>query len=159
MKVLLIAGYFPPEIGAGTYLPYEMGQTLVEWGHEVTVVTGFPQYNVAVVPKQYRGRMLMREEMAGMTVLRARAPIGYGKRKISRGLYHFVAPAVLAVRALGVKRPDVVFTWTPPLPLGTAACLVARRFGVPCVVNVQDLFPQMRHRPGSAPQPHPHSSL
>ena len=76
-----------------------------------------------------------------MTILRARsAP--YGKGMLSRGLFHFLTPSILALRALFQQPPNVVYTFTPPLPMGLVAWCVASRFGVPCVVHVQDLFPQ-----------------
>jgi colanic acid biosynthesis glycosyl transferase WcaI len=142
MRVLLLSSYFQPEVGGGIYLASELGQTLVKLGHEVTVVTGFPQYKVPVMPETYRGRFLMREETDGMAVFRVRMPVRYGTGGISRGLFHMISPLVLAIRGLMVKRPDVIYAWTPPLPLGVAAYVVARRFRIPFVVNVQDLFPQ-----------------
>ncbi len=142
MRILLLVNYFPPEIGSGPHLPFELGETLVQRGHQVTVVTGFPRYNVPVLPERYRGRVFYREEMGGVTVLRMRAPIPYGKSKIARGLFHMLSPPVLTLRALPIARPDVVYTITPPLTSGIAARTVARRHRVPCVVNVQDLFPQ-----------------
>jgi glycosyltransferase involved in cell wall biosynthesis len=41
-----------------------------------------------------------------------------------------------------LKKPDIIYTQTPPLVMGLAALFVAKRFSIPCVVNVQDLFPQ-----------------
>ena len=141
LKVLMLVNYFPPEIGSGPHLPFELGETLVQRGCQVTVMTGFPQYNLPVMPEKYRGKLFYREEMGGMTILRARsAP--YGKGRVSRGLFHFLAPSTLALRALFQEPPDVVYTFTPPLPMGLVARCVASHFGVPCVVHVQDLFPQ-----------------
>jgi len=141
LKVLMLVNYFPPEIGSGPHLPFELGETLVQRGCQVTVMTGFPQYNLPVIPQKYRGKLFYREELGGMTILRARsAP--YGKGRLSRGLFHFLAPSTLATRAIFQKPPDIVYTCTPPLPMGIVARCVASRFGVPCIVHVQDLFPQ-----------------
>jgi glycosyltransferase involved in cell wall biosynthesis len=55
---------------------------------------------------------------------------------------------------MAAEKPDLVFTWTPPILMGIVARFAAWRFRVPCVVNVQDLFPQalidlgvLRNRP------------
>jgi colanic acid biosynthesis glycosyl transferase WcaI len=40
-------------------------------------------------------------------------------------------------------RPDVVLAMSPPLTLGMAASAVARRYGVPWVFNIQDVFPDV----------------
>ena len=142
MRVLILAYYFPPEVGSGPHLPFELGESLVRLGHEVTVVTSFPRYHVPAMPARYRRRLWCRETMGGMTVLRINAPNAYAKARVFRGIAQQFAPWMLALRALPVQRPDIVWTMTPPLVLGLTARLVAGRFRVPCVVNVQDLFPQ-----------------
>jgi colanic acid biosynthesis glycosyl transferase WcaI len=142
MNILYITNYFPPEVGAGPRLPFEMGQWLVNAGHNVTVITNFPRYNLPVMPKQYRGRLFYKEEMGGMQVVRINAPNFYGMSKWSRGLVQLLAPPVLLLRALRGPRPDVIFTDIPPLLLGIVVRLLALRFRAPCVAHVMDLFPQ-----------------
>ena len=44
---------------------------------------------------------------------------------------------------LTVPRPDVVMAMSPPIFLGDAAWLVARRWRVPLVLNLQDIFPDI----------------
>ncbi len=142
MKILILIYYFPPEVGSGPHLPFELGESLVKLGHEVTVVTGFPRYHVPSMPEQYRGRFLYKEQMGGMQVLRINMPNAYATSAIRRGLVQQLAPWVLALRALPIESPDLVFTLTPPLAMGLAASFIASRFRIPCVLNVQDLFPQ-----------------
>jgi colanic acid biosynthesis glycosyl transferase WcaI len=142
MKLLCLAYYFPPEIGSGPHLPYELCESLARRGHDVSVVTGFPRYHVEVMPSKYRRHMFFREEMGGVKVFRVNVPNTCTKQRYLRGATQQVIPWLYALRAMRLEKPDVVFTITPPLALGQAARLVARRFGVPYVVNVQDLFPQ-----------------
>lgn len=142
MKILILAYYFPPEIGSGPHLPYELGETLVQRGHEVTVVTGFPHYHVSEMPQQYRGKYVCVEKLGGMKVMRVCAPNVHAKSKLIRGIGQQIAPWMFALLGLREDKPDVVFSITPPLTMGLAAGLAARRFGIPCVINVQDLFPQ-----------------
>jgi glycosyltransferase involved in cell wall biosynthesis len=52
----------------------------------------------------------------------------------------YLAPA--AVRGLAARRPDLVLANTDPPFVGLAGLLVARRFGVPFVAVVKDLFPE-----------------
>ncbi len=142
MQVLLLSHYFPPEIGSGPHLPYELGETLAARGHRVTVVTGFPRYNVPTMPERYRRKLLARERMGGMDILRINGPNFYGSSILSRGLVQMLAPPVSGLRAALTARPDVIYTVTPPIMMGLAARQVALRFGAPWVANVQDLFPQ-----------------
>jgi colanic acid biosynthesis glycosyl transferase WcaI len=143
MKVLYLTYYFPPEIGTGPHLPFELCESLVKLGHEVTAVTGFPRYHVDVMPPQYQKHFLYNEVMNGIKVYRINTPNFYTERRYLRGIVQQIAPWMLALRAIFMKdKPDIVYTQTPPLLMGVAARFAARRFGIPCVVNVQDLFPQ-----------------
>lgn len=142
MNVLILTNYFPPEIGGAAHLFYELAESLVQRGHQVTVVTGFPRYNVKERPEPYRGKRLMREEMSGVQVLRLWTPSVPRTNLILRGLEHFLVPAVLFLGGLFSGRQDVVLIYSPPLPLGLAAYSLSRIKRIPFVVNVQDLFPK-----------------
>jgi glycosyltransferase involved in cell wall biosynthesis len=142
MHILFLTNYFPPEIGAGAQSPLELSESLVKKGHQVTVVTGFPRYNLKSLPAKYRWRLWKREQLNGVNVLRINGPNFYGPSSLSRKLVQLLAPPVLGVRGLLAKKPDVVYTVTPPILMGHAAIRVARWHKVPAVVNVQDLFPQ-----------------
>ena len=142
LRVLLLTHYFPPEIGSGPHYPFELAESLVKRGHKVTVVTGFPRYNVPKMPREYRGSLLKRECKSGVRILRINAPNFYGSSVISRGLVQMLAPPVLGLRAALAGRHDVIYTITPPIMIGLAARRVAQLHRVPWVANVQDLFPQ-----------------
>ena len=142
MRVLLLTNYFPPEIGGASHLFYELASSLTERGHNVTVVTGFPRYNVQEVDARYRRKLLLSENIDGIQVLRIRTiPLPKGSR-IARGIDHFAVSAMFALRGMFSGLQDVILIYSPPLPLGLAAWLVGRLKGIPFVVNVQDLFPQ-----------------
>lgn len=142
MHILFLSNYWPPEIGAPSHLAYELGETLVQVGHKVSVVTGFPRYNVATIPPEYHGRYLYEEVMGGMRVLRISAFHAHGTSKVRRGLGHLLIAPLLAWRARAMSQADVVYTVSPPLPLGLAAWITAARLGSSFVFGVQDLFPQ-----------------
>ena len=38
-------------------------------------------------------------------------------------------------------RPDVIASYSPPLPLGLTACLLSRIFHVPWLLQLEDLYP------------------
>lgn len=143
MKVLLLTTYFPPEVGAASHLFFELAETLVRRGHQVSVVTGYPSYNVGTRQiAQYKRGLVMCEFVAGVRVLRIRTPRLPQHIPVFRGMDHFVRPALLLLRALVLERHDVVLVYSPPLPTGLAAYILSRLKGMPFVVNVQDLFPK-----------------
>jgi glycosyltransferase involved in cell wall biosynthesis len=142
MRILFLSAYFVPEIGSGPHLAYEFARTLTEWGHHVTVVTGFPRYNLPEMPVEYRGGLTREESMGGVRVLRIKAPNNYGGSTLSRGLVQILAPPVYGLRGRMLPPFDVVYTVTPPVLMGGAARMAARSGRIPWVASVQDLFPQ-----------------
>jgi hypothetical protein len=46
MRVLLITLYYHPDRGGTPGVYKDLCESLQEMGHDVTVVTGFPRYNV-----------------------------------------------------------------------------------------------------------------
>jgi len=142
MHILILTHYWPPEIGASSHLTFELGETLVDLGNKVTVVTGMPSYNMDAIPERYRGRFTFDEEMSGVRVLRIATGTSHSRSKFRRGLEHLAITPLYAWRALGVRDVDVVYTVSPPLTMGVAAWIAAKRHGTQCCLCVQDLFPQ-----------------
>lgn len=142
MHVLILTHYWPPEIGASSHLTYELGETLVELGNTVTVVTGMPSYNMAELPQRYRGRFTYEETMGGMRVLRVSTGTVHSRSKVRRGLEHLAITPLYAWRAFGIEKVDAVYTISPPLTMGIAAWLAAKWNGTQYCLGVQDLFPQ-----------------
>ena len=153
IKILLLTNYWPPEIGAASHLYYELARALVARGHEVTVLTGFPRYNIAEVPPQYRGRWAMWERTEGVRVRRVRTPHLPQHIRAARGLEHFMLAAVYGRAALGPEPPDALLIYSPPLPIALCAALLKRCRQCVCVLNVQDIFPQSAIDLGILEQP------
>ena len=73
MKILYVSQYFPPEMGAPAARAAELSRHWAAAGHEVTVLTGFPNHPTGVVPPEYRGkfrRLVIREHTDGVNVVR-----------------------------------------------------------------------------------------
>lgn len=141
MRVLFLTVYFPPEVGAPQARTYETAKRFVEWGHEVTVLTAFPNHPGGVIHPEYRGRLYMREEMDGMDVRRTwvyAAP--------NRGLWrwaakHFSFAATAAIAAPFAGKFDVVVVNSSALFLGLTAYTIGLLRRVPWVLTVTDLWP------------------
>ena len=142
MQILLLTAYFPPDVGSAAHLFYELGGALAKRGHTVNVVTGLPGYHAQGDLARYRGRWWMVEESNGMRVHRARVPEVARNHPVGRALWQFSCASGFAWAGLRIPRPDAVLVYSPPLPLGLTALFWRSLRRVPCVVNVQDLFPQ-----------------
>jgi len=144
VKVLLLTNYFPPEIGAASHLFHDLARALVEHGHQVTVVTGFPRYNVenAAIRGRYRGKLIVRENLDDIVILRVPIiPFVPRNFLVRKAEYFFVLPA-LFIGALLAGSHDVVLVYSPPVPVGMSACFLRWTYGTPFVFNIQDIHPQ-----------------
>ena len=140
MRFLLLTQYYPPEVGAAQIRLSAFARELREAGHEVDVVTALPNYPSGTLDPADRWRLGRRERIDGVDVARVWhfTATGAGVRRLASYL-SFTATGLVA--ALGARRPDVVFVESPPLFLGVAGWLAARRFGAAMVLNVSDLWP------------------
>jgi colanic acid biosynthesis glycosyl transferase WcaI len=86
MRVLFLTQYYPPEIGAAQQRLASWACALRRAGHAVTVLTGLPNYPRGRISEQYRGRMWMGEEVAGIRVIRAWVYATKSKRFVPRVL-------------------------------------------------------------------------
>ncbi len=146
MNLILVSAYFPPEVGSASHLYYELGTELVKRNHRVTILTGYPAYNIdrKTLPAEYRSGWWMKERVNGMEVIRIRS-IGMPRQiPVLRGLGQVTLSLALSISGLFLARGkfDAVLVYSPPLFLGWTAFILRRLKGVKAVLNVQDLFPQ-----------------
>ena len=71
-------------MGAPAARVYELSREWAALGHDVTVLTGFPNHPTGVIPPEYRGELIRRETVDGIHVVRtpiyAAANKGLAKR-------------------------------------------------------------------------------
>lgn len=87
--------------------------------------------------------LFVREEHAGIQVLRARGTRFPKRRFIGRFSNYVSYFLSAAYTGLRLARPDVVVALTDPPIIGLAAYATARRFGVPFVMSYRDVFPEV----------------
>jgi len=146
VRILFVSHYFPPEMGAPAGRVAGLARQWAGDGHDVHVLTGFPHHPTGRIHPQYRRRFLRgfaRDSHGGATVHRTWIFPAANKGKLLRSLnyFSFMASAV-ATGSLAVPRPDVVVATSPQLLCAGAGALLARRFGVPFVMEVRDLWPE-----------------
>lgn len=141
MRFLILTQYYPPETGAAQVRLSSVAQELRRSGHEVAVLTGMPSYPIGVVQAAYRRRFLVREEVAGVEVVRTWLYPTNRPRIVPRlaSYLSFCVSSLLGAPFVG--RPDVVFVESPPLFLAVTASLLAKLFGATWMMNVSDLWP------------------
>jgi colanic acid biosynthesis glycosyl transferase WcaI len=143
LHVQIIAQYFKPEtVGSGVWI-HQLATDLVGLGHQVSVVTSFPNYPERVVFEGYRGRMFMRERMDGVDIVRTYIYASPDEGMLSRTLNFGSFCASAAIGGLFAPKPDVIYCVMPPMPLGVSAEFLGFLKSAPVVVNVQDIYPDI----------------
>jgi glycosyltransferase involved in cell wall biosynthesis len=144
MRLLFVTHYFHPEVGAPQTRILETARRLRARGHAVTVLTGMPHYPDGVVPDDYRRRLLVREDLDWISVVRtaglAAPNRGFARRLADHATY--AVTGVLASPLAGRAGADAIIGETPPLFTAAAAVLIARARRTPLVLNVADLWPE-----------------
>lgn len=139
MRILLLTQWFDPE---PTSKGLVFARTLADAGHEVEVLTGFPNYPGGDVYPGYRIRAWQRESIGGISVVRVPLFPSHDSSAARRVLnYVSFAAAASVLGTLLVSKPDVVYVHHPPLTAGVAAVVLSRIRRAPFVYDVQDLWP------------------
>ena len=145
MKILYISQYFPPEMAAPAARVSELSLRWVESAHEVTVLTGFPNYPTGVVPQEYRRklrRLFVQQKIKGIRVIRTWL-WPQPNRKVLRRVLSFMSFSLsAAISGLFVSRPNIVIATSPPLLVGLTGWWLARAKRTPFVLEIRDLWPE-----------------
>jgi glycosyltransferase involved in cell wall biosynthesis len=139
MKLLILSQYYDPE---PVPKAAELARAMTARGHEVSVITGFPNYPTGVLYPGYRLAAMRRERIDGIAVTRT-FEFPYHGTKVAGRLFNywsFVASSLLAARR--ARGHHVMYVWHPPLTIGVAAWLLGKLAGVPFVYDVQDIWPE-----------------
>jgi colanic acid biosynthesis glycosyl transferase WcaI len=134
LDVLIIAQYFPPDLGGSATRAYNLAKGLFLNGCNVTVVAAFPHYPQGKIPKEYRWKLIKVEWMGKIRVIRTFMPPikseGFFKRILLIGA--FAVSSLFALPFVG--KVDVIWSssWIPGLVYGK----VIRK---PVALNEDDL--------------------
>jgi glycosyltransferase involved in cell wall biosynthesis len=145
MKILYVSQYFPPEIGAPAARVAELARLWARRGHDVSVLTGFPNHPDGTVPPEYRGklrRLWMRDDRDGVKVYRTWL-LPFPNRKSWERMLNYASFWLSAtLRGVLLPKPGVVIATSPQLLVGLAGLGIARCKRVPFVFEVRDLWPE-----------------
>ncbi len=145
MKILYVSQYFPPEMGAPAARAAELAQHWAEAGHDVSILTGFPNHPTGVVPPEWRSRLhrlVYREKTGRVDVFRTWLwPLP--NRKAHERMRNYASFCMSAgLRGLGIPSPDVIIATSPQLLVGLSGWWLSFAKRVPFVFEVRDLWPE-----------------
>jgi colanic acid biosynthesis glycosyl transferase WcaI len=145
VKILYVSQYFPPEMGAPAARAAELAHHWARAGHDVSVLTGFPNHPTGVVPEQWRSRLrglTYKEKVEGVNVFRTWL-WSLPNRKAHERMRNYTSFCLsAALRGMFLPRPDVIIATSPQLLVGLSGWWLSFTRNLPFVFEVRDLWPE-----------------
>ena len=141
MRILVISQYFWPE----NFPVNDLTRGLRQRGHDITALTGMPNYPEGRFYPGYRAFPIRRDLHEGIKIVRVpMVPKGNGNA-MRMVLYYWslALSACLLVPSFFRKRVDLVFVYQPsPITVGLPALMLKAIEKTPVWIWVQDLWPE-----------------
>jgi glycosyltransferase involved in cell wall biosynthesis len=145
MKILYVSQYYPPEMGAPAARVSELARHWVQAGHQVTVLTGFPNHPTGVVPPEYRAKLrklVCRERKDGINIVRTWLFPCPNRKAYERLLNYLSFVLSSCITGIFLRRPDIIIATSPQLFVGLTGRWLGWIKRVPFVLEVRDLWPE-----------------
>lgn len=138
MKLLIVSQHFYPE----PFRINDMAFSLVQMGHEVTVLTGLPNYPSGVIGADYKHHQKRDEWIQNVHVLRTPI-IARGSSLIRMGLNYLSFALVGSLKALNMSEKfDAIFVFqTSPVSMILPGIMIQRKQHIPLIVYCLDQWP------------------
>ncbi|MCK5633390.1 glycosyltransferase family 4 protein [bacterium] len=142
MDILLITDCYPPEIRSISDLTQELAEEFTDRGHNITVVTSWPRYNLTIKAKQTDFDTFSIEN--NINVIRVKTPPHHKVNFIIRGISQLMLPYLFfkKLKKFNRQKIDAVIVYSPPLPLVMLGIKIKKIHNAKFLLNVQDIFPQ-----------------
>lgn len=137
--ILLITQWFDPE---PTFKGLLFAKELVKKGFSVQVLTGFPNYPGGKIYPDYKIKLIQKEYIDGVSVIRLPLYPSHNNSKLGR-IFNYMSFALSTIfyGILFAKKPNVIYAYHPPLTTGIAAVVIKFFRRAPVVYDIQDLWP------------------
>ena len=153
MRILVLSQYWYPENGVPQRRWAWLTEVLTSAGHQVEVIAPSPHYKQALslrswISDTFRRANRLEEGPHGEFINRVSyLPFGTSitGRSINQGFVG-VATLLMAIgkfRLRGEPRPDVIIGTVPALPTSWITMLTSKAIGVPYVIDIRDVWPEL----------------
>lgn len=139
----MIAQYFPPDFGGASTRAFNAAKGLIMQGCNVIVVCGFPHYPYGKIPKEYSKKIISRETIDGIQIIRTRMPAISHSSNTKRVFLHisFFFSALLGIPY--IKNIDVILAMNQNFFAFYTSLFFKLFFRKNIVRNVDDLWPEV----------------
>lgn len=139
MKILLLTQWFDPE---PTFKGLPFAKELKSLGHDVEVLTGFPNYPGGKVYSGYKISLYQKDVMDGIVIHRVALYPDHGKSALKR-VFNYISFCLtsLLVGVFKLPKYDIIYAYHPPLTTGISSMFMSFFRRTPVVLDIQDLWP------------------
>jgi colanic acid biosynthesis glycosyl transferase WcaI len=141
LRILFVTDHYPPEASAASVRCSTHAKRWIERGHQVTMLTNFPNYPDGKVFGGYRQSLYKREMYDTVDVLRVPTLVFPNRGSFLRILDYLSFVVTASLASPFVTRSDVVIATSPHIFAAIAGWIVSRVHRRPFVFEVRDLWP------------------
>lgn len=141
MRILFLSDNFPPEVNAPANRTFEHCKEWVKDGIEVTVVTCVPNFPKGKVFDGYRNKLVQKETIEGITVIRVWSYITANEGFLKR-ILDYVSYATMAFWVSLFIRTDLIVATSPQFFTAIAGSMAAFFKRKKWVMEVRDIWPE-----------------
>jgi colanic acid biosynthesis glycosyl transferase WcaI len=144
MKITFICGVFPPEPAPSGVMATQLGKRLADDGHDVTIITGFPNRPAGILYPDYRMKLWSKIRTAeGYTVIRCASWFIGKKRRVLRRILENISFGISSACAVWLTgRPDVLIIESWPFFATQIPASLATFWATPFLYYVKDVYPE-----------------
>lgn len=139
MRILILSQFCDPEPTVKGVL---FAKELRNLGHDVQILTGFPNYPGGVIYPEYRIKLFQRESIEGIKILRVALYPSHDNSNIKR-ICSYLSFSFFAsiLGLLLIKRPDVIYVYYTHITIELPALIQKLLYKTKIVYDIMDLWP------------------
>jgi glycosyltransferase involved in cell wall biosynthesis len=141
MRILFISDCFHPETNAPSIRGWMHAREWVKHGHEVTVITSFPNFPDGKVFPGYRNKLYQVEFQQGVRIVRVWTYISRNRGIFRRSLDYLSFGVSAFIAACFIKNFDIILATSPQFFSAVAGTLAAKVRRIQLVLEIRDLWP------------------
>jgi len=142
MKITIICPHFAPDTAPTGEVMTQIVNELQHLGHRIHVVTSLPWYRDHSVEPGWTGRLISREKTSWGKITRIHPFASKNRTNIlARAIAFGAFSCAAALVATLTRRTEIILAMSPPLTLGLAGWVAAKRHKAPLILNIQDIHP------------------
>lgn len=151
MKIGVLSQWFDPETGPAA-LPGVYSREFLSQGHEVRVLTGFPNYPEGRLYPGYSMRARLRESQGGVPITRVALYPNHSRSAVGRILNYASFGLSASILSGGALRGmDALWVYNSPITVSLPMLTHSRMGRTPIFLHVQDLWPDSLVESGMFP--------